>query len=131
MHKYKDININITKSYDYDYDAIIDCVENILSTRKGTVPLKRDFGIDLEKYLFDPFISRNVAIIESDITRNLLKFCPQLEILAINLEQFIDDGILNIDIKFKAKGIDSTYSTKKQLYYAMHDKDKVNVFDDS
>lgn len=55
---YSDVNIDLGKgsSYEllYDEDAIRRAILNIISTRRGSRPFRRDFGSNLMEILFDP-----------------------------------------------------------------------------
>lgn len=70
---------------DYDVDAIKNSIRNIFNTRKGDRILEPEFGVSLEKYLFEPLTDEIARNIGSEIERGISQFEPRVTILKINV----------------------------------------------
>ena len=119
MYKYKDINDTQGK-IDYDYNAILDCLENIMTTEKGTLPFKRNFGINMEKYLFEPFSPFIVPLIRGEVTRSLRVNCPYLDKIKVLVIPDPYTESYKVDIEVTAKGLPdiiTTFKVFKRLNY--------------
>ena len=72
---FSDVNINLgqTSSYEllYNEDAVMGAILNILRTRKGTRPFRRNFGSNLLDYVFDPLDNATAMVMKMSITRDL------------------------------------------------------------
>lgn len=110
MKKYTDINDTEGK-LDYDYDSILDCVNNILGTQRGSLAMKRGFGINLEKYLFDPISPNMIPLIRGELIRSLKLNCPFLDIIKINitLNEYLET--YEVEVLVNAKGLPDLITT--------------------
>ena len=112
MYKYEDISNN---KIVHDYDAVLNCVNNILNTQKGSLQMKRDFGINLEKYLFDPFEPYIANLIKAEIHRSILINCKAIEKLHIKVIPNLYLETYEVEIGIKAKYLDNTITTNLKL----------------
>lgn len=100
---YKDIlNQNTTIN---DSDAIKQSLSNILSTQKGTMPGKPDFGCNLNSYIFEIMDHILIDAIKSDITSNIFKYEPRIEITSIDFIQMEEYHKIVIKIYYKLKNV--------------------------
>ena len=72
---YVDIGIDRFEKI-YDENAVMGMINNILETRKGTIPFKRDFGSNLEDYLYEPYSFLVLKKMETDIMNSLIQNLP-------------------------------------------------------
>lgn len=72
-------------------DLIKSQVYQILRTKKGERPFLPEFGIDIEKYLFNPLDEIAVTGLVTDIRRTFARYASNIEI--ISLQVFQDENI--------------------------------------
>lgn len=83
------IYIDINKKYTEDErnaiiegnDAIIDSVENIFSTPKGSRFFNRGFGSNLRKLMFEPITSQTASAIIREMDQALIQFEPRVRLI--------------------------------------------------
>jgi len=112
--KYTDIDDTKGK-LNYDYEAILNCINNILDTQRGTLPMKREFGINLERYLFQPLSPNVIPLLRGELIRSLKMSCPILEVIKINitLNEYLET--YEVEVLVTAKGLPQTISTFKKF----------------
>jgi phage baseplate assembly protein W len=81
---YDDIDNN--GNYIVNIDAIKNYIGNILTTRVGSLPFKREFGSYLEDYLFEIPTKLTENKIKLEIYRALSKWLKDIEIKEIQTE---------------------------------------------
>ena len=96
MDIYKDVNEQgyIIKNE----EALLNYIDNILSTKVGTRAFLRSFGSFLEKYLFEPLTFTTKKKIELEIERVLTKWIKDIKITQVDINQNITKKELNIKI---------------------------------
>lgn len=70
---------------DYDVDAIKNSLRNIFNTRKGERILEPEFGVSLEKYLFEPLTNSIAYKIGEDIHQGIKTYEPRVKVLNIDV----------------------------------------------
>lgn len=76
---------------DFDYDPpeleeIKKCLYVLLGTRKGTMPLNRDMGLDLEQYIDEPIdIAKNRYA--ADVIEQIDRYEPRVTVTAVVFEE--------------------------------------------
>lgn len=55
-------------------NSVVDSVLNIINTRIGTIPFKRDFGSRIEDYLFYPYLESTTKLILSEMISSITKW---------------------------------------------------------
>ena len=60
-------------------------MEQLLRTRKGERVMLPEFGLDLERYLFDPITSDRAAVITQDIQRAMALYAPNITLLSVRV----------------------------------------------
>lgn len=80
-------------------DEIIQNVKVILNTRKGSVPLDRDFGVDWS--IIDKPTPASLNLLKVDIVETVEKYEPRVKVKEVNLieSEYISDGILRVLLK--------------------------------
>jgi phage baseplate assembly protein W len=61
--------------------AVLDAIINILYTRKGSLPHRRDFGSELENYLFRPYSFITARQIYAEVKYAITRWEPRATIL--------------------------------------------------
>lgn len=78
---------------------------NFFMTEKGERYLNPQLGSSLMQYLFSPTLDKDtLSSIRNTIQYEIETFFPRLEIVQINLDEYPDENLLQIDIQFKIKG---------------------------
>ena len=94
---------NIPGGVAYGAKGLVEIIQNvrtILQTRKGTVPLDREFGISFE-FLDSPFpLSR--AKLNTEIFMAIRKYEPRAELKQIIYEMDPMSGVINPKVIIKA-----------------------------
>jgi phage baseplate assembly protein W len=70
---------------DYDVYAIKNSIRNIFNTSKGERILEPEFGISLEKYLFEPLNTSTGYNIGNEIQTGITKYEPRVTVLNIKV----------------------------------------------
>jgi len=79
--KTRDADIGLKGKNLKDEDAISASVKNILSTKKGERVFDRNFGSNLENYLFEPYTFSTTRFMLADI-KSSLRQEPRVELLS-------------------------------------------------
>lgn len=86
---FSDVNINLgqTSSYEllYNEEAVMGAILNILRTRKGTRPFRRDFGSNLLDYVFDPLDNATAMVMKMSITQDIAAYEPRVVIETVEV----------------------------------------------
>ena len=70
---------------DYDVDAIKNSIRNIFNTSKGERILEPEFGVSLEKYLFEPLSESTAHTIGTEIEQGIKTYEPRATVVNINV----------------------------------------------
>jgi len=91
------------------------CLRNLLNTKKESLPFRRDFGIDLDEWLFQPYTFFVVKMIEIEIKKAVGLYCNEVIIKNI-FHQFNEDlQTYYINIEYSIKNIDNIYNMELKL----------------
>jgi phage baseplate assembly protein W len=93
-------------------DAIKSNLMLLILTKKGSRYMLRDYGTNLEKFLFDPNDTLTESDIETEIKNTVNKYIPKLTINNVVFEK-TDENIMIITINFVYS--DDFYSETSQL----------------
>lgn len=69
-----------------------------LSTEKGTLWGRPDYGTDIQKYLFEPTVEATGEMIRQEIVTAVKRSYPNLQLTKVDIK-FIDNGI-NVNIYY-------------------------------
>lgn len=69
-------------------EEVIQNIRTILTTRRGSVPLDRDFGLDTS--IIDQPVNRIRALLTTDIIETVERYEPRAEVTAVD---FSGDGV--------------------------------------
>ena len=73
-------------------EEVIQNVRTILTTRRGSVPLDRDFGIDT--LIVDQPVNRIHAILTTEIIETVERYEPRAEVVSVDFTGDGEDGII-------------------------------------
>ena len=108
MTFYSDVNQQdpLVQRKIYDLEDIYQSIHNILNTRKGERLFIPDFGVDLEKFLFEPMTFENEILAFNEIKTALERYEPRIKIDNANSGVVGDptDHSLFVYIVFYIKG---------------------------
>jgi phage baseplate assembly protein W len=93
-------------------DAIKSNLMLLILTKKGSRYMLRDYGTNLEKFLFDPNDTLTESDIETEIKNTVNKYIPKLTINKVVFENN-DENTMIITINFVYS--DDFYSETSQL----------------
>jgi len=131
MAIYSDINIQdpLNQTLIYDIESILQSLDAILSTQTGTRMFFPEFGINLERFLFEPLTRASEFSMKNEIIQKVRKFEKRIEINRNKsyVKSLIDKHQTDIFIVFEIKGFGGTeyvYQTKleknkKGQFYAI------------
>jgi phage baseplate assembly protein W len=115
---YRDVNQQdpLVQDQIYDLEDIYQSIHNILNTKKGERLFRPDFGIDLDKYLFELMTYENTKIMFIEIATVLEKYEPRIQIDNGNSGVYASDKDHEVflEIVFSIKG----QISDKYLYQA-------------
>jgi phage baseplate assembly protein W len=84
-----------------DVDAVKQSVMNILLTNRGEKPFEPLYGGSLRDYLFENFDMITAAAIRERIRTSIVNYEPRVEILSIELNDYMDRNALRIKLELK------------------------------
>jgi phage baseplate assembly protein W len=97
----------------YNVDVIINSINNILRIPKGTYLDDPEFGVGIEKYLFEPSDQTTISAITSEVKEAISVFERRAKI-DVSVSFFTNMRGFNIDIKVSMNGISKTTKVKIQ-----------------
>lgn len=80
--------------------AVKEGVINLLYTEVGTRPLHPDYGLDLNKYLFEPLDDITADLMEYEIKLGLEKFEPRINNVEVTIEPDEENSSFMIYVSF-------------------------------
>jgi len=83
---------------DLDEYAIINSIRTLFSTRRGQMLLYPEYGLNLEKYLFNPVSSFIARAIARDIINGVEEYEPRVEVSNVNVGMDKDNSLYTVDM---------------------------------
>jgi phage baseplate assembly protein W len=102
---YIDLNsdLSIEPSKTKNETAVMNSLNNIISTRKGSVPGHPEFGSDLGKYLFELMNPLTIELIKEEIKYSIDRWEPRVTIKNIEIIDDLDYNRILIKVYFTIK----------------------------
>ena len=131
MAIYSDINIQdpLNQTVIFDIESILQSIDMILSTPTGSRMFFPEFGINLEKFIFEPMTRAAEFSMKNEIIQKIRKFEERVEVNRNKsyVKSHYDRHQVDIFIVFEIKGFGGTeyvYQTKleknkKGQFYAI------------
>jgi phage baseplate assembly protein W len=97
--------------------AVKESISNILLTELGTKLFDPEYGVNLERYLFEPIDDMTAMLMSSDIESAIYKFETRVDQLSVTITPMEDDNTYIIDIAFNV-----IFNSVRQNMNLMFDK---------
>lgn len=113
---YSDLDMGLAKATDgdvtkdTDINAIINSLENIVSTMQGSRRMIPEFAQDLWNLLFDPLDEETARIIGERLLEAIQTWEDRIEISRIDITPDFDNNLYNIRMNFLIKGVEEETS---------------------
>ena len=100
---------------DYDVNAIKNSIRNMFNTKKGERILYPEFGMNIEKYLFEPLSVSNGNMLGEDILAGIRNFESRVTPLKINVYVREDYPGYQVDIVLFINKLNITVTLKSDI----------------
>ncbi len=113
---YSDLDMSLEKATDgdvtkdIDINAIINSLDNIVSTMQGSRRMIPEFAQDLWNLLFDPLDEETARIIGERLLEAIQTWEDRIEISRIDITPDFDNNLYNIRMNFLIKGVEEETS---------------------
>jgi len=114
--KYIDLSLKKKEFLTKDEDAIIQKINLLLKSKENDWFFSRDFGCNLEKYLFTDYNPWEIDELKFDLKICFNKFVPEVEIME-ETDLFYDESTRKYILKivFKIIGLNNIYEYNLNL----------------
>lgn len=85
----------------FDADAINQAIENILLTRRGSVPGKPEFGSDIHRHLFSQLDHITKSLLKTDILTAINEWEPRVYISNVEVKEIPEYNKIVADITYE------------------------------
>lgn len=83
--------------------SIKESIINLLSTEPGTRPMDPRYGLNLQRYLFEPLDDITADLLAYDIKMGLESFEPRINNIEVQIEAVEEENTFIIYISFQVK----------------------------
>ena len=111
-------NVKLNKTdikVDHDTNAIKNSIRNMFNTKKGERILYPEFGMNIEKYLFEPLSVANGNMLGEDILASIKNFESRVTPLNINVYVREDYPGYQVDIVLFINKLNITVTLKSDI----------------
>lgn len=122
MAIYSDIDIDFTRATDGDLtkdddvDAVINSLNNIVSTLQGSRRMLPEFAQDIWTLLFDPIDEETARLIGERILEAINVWEDRVEVRRVNMDPDYDANQYNISVDFRIKRLEEVKTIDFILY---------------
>ncbi len=95
---------------DFDEEAIKNSITNCIYTRRGEKLLSPDFGMNLEKFLFEPLSESQGDYIGRYILTNLASMEPRITIIKVYVVVDYEDNSYRISIYYEIPSVNKKFT---------------------
>jgi phage baseplate assembly protein W len=109
---YSDLDIELTRQTDGDVrkdieiNAVINSLQNIISTLQGSRRMLPEFALDIQRLLFEPLDERTAKMIGNKIVTAIETWETRVEIIQLNISTDFDANLYNMTLNFQIKPIE-------------------------
>jgi hypothetical protein len=92
-------------------DLVRQSIRLVLGTRRGTRPMRPDFGAGLEDFLFEPVTTTTAALIRHRVETALVRWEPRIDVTEVLVE--VEDrrlGRIDITIGYRIRSTNTFYN---------------------
>lgn len=97
---------------DVDIEAIKNSIINIITTKKGSRRMLPNFGVDIDRYLFEPLDRITARKIGNELLSEILRWEPRAIIDNINVAADVNNSMYSIDIYYTISDISNIVSSR-------------------
>lgn len=122
MAVYSDIDMDIVRQTDgdlkkdTDVNAIVNSLNNIVSTMQGSRRMLPEFAQDIWNLLFDPIDEDTARLIGDRILEAIQIWEDRVEVRRVTIDPDYDSNQYNISVDFKIKKLEETKAINYILY---------------
>ena len=109
---YSDLDLELTRQTDGDVkkdieiDAVVNSLQNIISTLQGSRRMLPEFALDIQRLLFEPLDERTAKLIGNKIVTAIELWETRVEIIKLNITTDYDANLYRMTLDFRIKPID-------------------------
>jgi phage baseplate assembly protein W len=113
---YSDVDMELNRQNDGDIQrdielhAVINSLENIISTIQGSRRMLPEFAMDIHKMLFEPLDDRTANMIGKRIIYAIQTWDNRVEIVKLDVDVNYDQNLYNMTLSFQIKPINEIIS---------------------
>ena len=112
MATYKDFSSDSLNNVVIDKKAIEQSIFNILTTRKGSLAGKPEFGCNLYAYLFEMIDHITINSMQTEIARCLKVYEPRIKVRSVDIYSQPEFNRIILSINYNFTGVEtSNYET--------------------
>lgn len=119
---YSDLDMELTRQTDGDIqkdtdaDAVINSLNNIISTLQGSRRMIPEFAQDIWSLLFEPIDNDTARMIAERILDAIKIWEDRVEILSVNIDTNYDESLYNLRMSFRIKSSTEVKAVKFVLF---------------
>ena len=109
---YSDIDLELSKQTDGDFtkdteiNAVINSLQNIISTLQGSRRMLPEFAMDIQNLLFEPLDERTAKMIGNRIVLAIETWDTRVEIVELNIVTNFDQNLYEMTLNFLIRPIE-------------------------
>ena len=109
---YSDLDLELTRQTDGDVkkdteiDAVVNSLQNIISTLQGSRRMLPEFALDIQRLLFEPLDERTAKQIGNKIVTAIELWETRVEIIQLNVTTDYDANLYRMTLNFRIKPIE-------------------------
>lgn len=109
---YSDIDLELNKQTNGDFqrdveiDAVVNSLQNIISTMQGSRRMLPEFAIDIHNLLFEPLDEKTAEMIGNRIILAIETWEQRIEIVKLNIDVNYDQNLYNMSLEFMLRPYD-------------------------
>jgi phage baseplate assembly protein W len=113
---YSDVDMELKRQNDGDIQrdielhAVINSLENIISTIQGSRRMLPEFAMDIHKMLFEPLDDKTANMIGKRIIYAIQTWDNRVEIVKLDVDVNYDQNLYNMTLSFQIKPINEIIS---------------------
>jgi phage baseplate assembly protein W len=113
---YSDVDMELNRQNDGDIQrdielhAVINSLENIISTIQGSRRMLPEFAMDIHKMLFEPLDDKTANMIGKRIIYAIQTWDNRVEIVKLDVDVNYDQNLYNMTLSFQIKPINEIIS---------------------
>ena len=95
-----------------DVEAVEQCIDAILNTRKGSRKFKASLGTNLENFLFEPMTTEAEIVIENELTKAVREGDGRIQLKSVQVDGNRDEHTYRISVYGVVDGLTEFYYSR-------------------